>query len=178
MTGAEILLAIAIFVLRVLNYAIGTIRMVAIARGARVIAAFLAAFEALIFAVVIANIVSDLENIVNLVAYCLGASAGSWLGMELESRLIKGYVIVNVFASKMGHEIAVAMRDAGFGVTEIYGEGREGAVTTLRSVINKREAKQLTQMIDKLNPEAFVAIEETKAINHGWMGIGRGGRRP
>lgn len=177
MTGAELLVALAIFVMRVLNYAIGTLRLVAITNNRKLIAATLAAFEALIFAVVIANIVSDLNNLVNLAAYVLGASAGSWTGMWLESRLITGYVIVNVFAAKAGHEIATALRDAGYGVTEVIGEGRDGTITTLRSVIDRRDTRKLTNLINSRWPDSFIAVEEARTVTRGWMGVGRGGKR-
>lgn len=78
-------LAIAIFVMRVITYAIGTLRMVVITRNMRFIAATFAFLEAFIFAVVIANVVQNLEDGWNLFAYCLGASVGSYLGMFLEA---------------------------------------------------------------------------------------------
>ncbi len=177
MTGVELLIALAIFVMRVLNYAIGTLRLIAITKNHKLIASVLAAFEALIFAVVIANIVSDLGNFINLAAYILGASVGSWVGMWLESRLITGYVIVNVFAPKGGHEIAIALRDAGYGVTESIGEGRDGSIITLRSVVDRRETRKLINLVNDTRPDSFIAVEEARAISHGWLGVGRGGKR-
>jgi uncharacterized protein YebE (UPF0316 family) len=176
LTIEGLLLALGIFVMRVLNYAIGTVRLVAITRNFRLLAAGLAALEALVFAVVIANIVTDLGNIVNLFAYCLGASVGSWAGMMIEARLITSYMIANVITSVKGHEMAVALREAGFGVTEATGEGRDGLVTTLRSVINKRDVPRLSKMVQSLNPEAFIAVEEARGVQRGWVGSGRGPR--
>jgi len=169
-----LLLAGAIFVLRVLNYAIGTLRLVAISRGLRTMAAVLAAIEALIFAVVIAGVVQDLENIVNLTAYCLGASGGSWLGMELEARLVKSYVIANVFVAHDATTLTEKLREAGFGVTATIGEGRDGIVMTLRSVINKREMTTFNGIVNKVTPDAFVAVEEARGIRQGWFGTGKG----
>ena len=168
------LLAGLIFVLRVMNYSVGTVRLVLIGRGIRMWASLLAAVEALIFAVVIAGVVQDLENVLNMTAYCLGAAVGSWAGMELESRLVKSYVIVNVFASEGGDIIAAHMRAAGYGVTQMMGEGRDGMVMTLRSVINKREVTRLNKLINEVNPAAFIAIEEARGVRHGWLGTGRG----
>lgn len=168
------LLALAIFVLRVINYAVGTVRMVTIARNQRLIAATLASFEALIFAVVIANIVNDLENLLNLIAYCAGAAVGSWVGMVLEGRLIKGFVIINVFDTINGQNVAAALREAGYGVTEITGQGRDGQVVTLRSVVDKREARRVAKIVQAKSPEAFMVIEEVRGLQRGWFGVGRG----
>lgn len=176
MTPPEIALALAIFSMRILNYAVGTIRLVVITRGRRVLASMLASVEAFIFAVVIANVVSNLENIPNLVAYCAGAALGSYVGMVLESRLVKGYMIVNVITHRNGHDIAVTLRNAGFGVTESSGEGRDGAVVILRSVINRRDVRRLTELVQQVSPQAFVAIEEAHGVQHGWLDTGRGGK--
>ena len=164
-----LLAAILIFILRVTNYAISTVRLVAITRQRRYLAAMLAACEAFVFAVVIANIVNDLDNVINLFAYCAGASGGSLIGMYLESRFITGYVIFNVILQNGAHALAETLRDAGFGVTETYGEGREGLVTTLRSVVNKRDLRKIKEKKKNANPEAFITIGEARAVQRGWI---------
>jgi len=169
-----LLLALAIFFMRVFNYAVSTLRLVSISRGQRLWAAVLAVIEAFIFAVVIAGVVQDLENIPNLTAYCLGAAGGSWLGMELEARLVKSYVIANVFAAEAGQTLAEKLRDAGYGVTSTISEGRDGIVVTLRSVLNKREMQAFNKVVNQYAPNAFVVVEEARGIRQGWLGVGRG----
>ncbi len=167
---------VLIFVLRVMNYAVGTLRLVSITRGRRVIAAGLAMLEALVFAVVIAGVVSDLQNFPNLLAYCLGAGAGSWVGMDLEARLVRSYTIVNVFASQAGVQITEALRSAGYGVTTTISQGRDGDVLMLRSVIDKRDVKTFSKIVQDVNDQAFIAVEEARGVERGWLGVGRGGK--
>ncbi|MBK8136280.1 MAG: DUF2179 domain-containing protein [Chloroflexi bacterium] len=169
----EILLAAgAIFLLRVLNYAISTIRTVLIARGRRVGASGLAFVEAFLFAVVIASIVQDIStNVLNLIAYCLGAAAGGWVGMAIESRYITSYLSINVIPhmKDAGHQIALLLREAGFGVTETLGEGRDGAVTLLRCVVVKRQVAAVLRIARSVDPDAFISMEEAHAIYRGWL---------
>lgn len=167
-----LLAAGAIFLLRVLNYAISTIRMVAITRGRRLLASALAFVEAFLFAVVIASIVTDISsNVLNLVAYCLGAAAGGWVGMVLESRFITSYLTVSIIPhiKEAGHAIAVALREGGYGVTETMGEGLEGAVTLIRSVVSKRDMQSVLAITKQVDANAFVSVEETQAIYRGWQ---------
>jgi uncharacterized protein YebE (UPF0316 family) len=167
---------ILIFILRVMNYAIGTLRLVSITRGRRFVAGSLAMLEGLVFAVVIAGVVNDLQNIPNLLAYCLGAGVGSWVGMELESRLVRSYTIVNVFASSGGTQITETLRNAGYGVTTTISQGRDGDVMMIRSVIDKRQVKPFTKIVENLNDKAFIAVEEVRGVERGWLGVGRGGK--
>lgn len=170
MITLEIVLgALLIFALRVMNYAISTIRTVAIARQRRMISASLAFLEAFLFVVVIANIVQDLSNLLYLLAYCLGASVGSYVGMLLEERFITSYVTVNIISNQHGHEIAIALREQGYGVTETLGEGRSGTVVMLRSTIVNRDSRNVIDTIHRIDPTAFVAVEEARAIMRGWL---------
>jgi uncharacterized protein YebE (UPF0316 family) len=168
MTIEGLLTAGLIFVLRVFNYAISTVRTITITRQQKLLASALAFVEALLFAVVIGNIVKDLDNFMNLMAYCLGAAAGGWVGMYIEGRYITSYLIVNVFGEK-AHQIALALRDRGYGVTETQGEGRSGQVTMLRSVVENRDMADALRTIRDVEQEAFIAVEEARAIQRGWM---------
>ena len=161
-----------IFFLRVVNYAVSTVRTVAISRGRRGLSSVLAFIEAFLFAVVIASIVQDItSNWVNLIAYCMGAAAGGWVGMVIESRFITGYMSVSVIAHKQerGHDMAIALREGGFGVTETIGEGLNGPVTMVRSVVVKRDVQNLLEIVRHVDHEAFVSVEEAHAIHRGWL---------
>jgi uncharacterized protein YebE (UPF0316 family) len=164
-----LLWAAGIFALRILNYSISTIRLVTITRQQRVLSSCLAFLEALIFAVVIAKVVTNLEDWLNLAAYCLGAAVGSYVGIVLEGRLITSYRTVNVITHESGHEIALALREEGYGVTESTGEGLEGQVAMLRCVVNNREVPRLLKLVRNINPEAFVSVEEARAVRHGFV---------
>ena len=94
-----LLLAGLIFALRILNTGIGTIRLVIVTRQQRLLAAFLAFFEALLFAVTISGVAADLNNIMNLMAYCLGFSVGNYVGMVIERRFISSFITVSVICS-------------------------------------------------------------------------------
>ncbi|GAB5490520.1 MAG: hypothetical protein Phog2KO_07350 [Phototrophicaceae bacterium] len=158
-----------IFALRVFNYSISTLRLVFIGRGMRFWAAFIAFFEALIFAVVIAQVVQDLENVMSLLAYCLGASVGSYIGMWLESRFIVSYSTVTIITHKLGKEIATALRDHNYGVTVSKGEGRDGQVDIIRSTTVNKDIPTLISVVQGVNPDAFIDIETARSLYRGWI---------
>jgi uncharacterized protein YebE (UPF0316 family) len=169
MTMDAILLALLIFILRVFNNALSTIRVVLITRDKRFWAAVLAFIEALTFAVVISSVVRDLTNVLNMVAYCGGFAIGGYVGMALEARFITSYIVAMIITPDKGHEIALALRSAGYGVTETEGEGRDGTVTVLRSVIKRRELADVSRRTRQLEPDAFISVVEARAIDKGWF---------
>jgi uncharacterized protein YebE (UPF0316 family) len=156
-----------------LNNAISTVRLIMLARNKQVLTFILSVFETLIFAYTIANVVTDLANILNLLAYSVGFAVGGWVGMWLETRLITSYMIVNVFTPLLGHEIADALRQAGFGVTETLSEGRDGEVMMLRSVVQKRDMNKVIEIVRQVKEDAFIAVEEARAVERGWVRAAR-----
>lgn len=167
MTTDAILLALLIFGLRVANNAMGTVRIVLINRGQRWLASGIGFVESLVFVFTITSVVNDFGNVLNLIAYCGGFSAGSFLGMAIERRFITSYMTVNVITHEHGHEIALALREAGYGATEHVGEGRDGQVTIIRSVCVNRNVPNMLEVVRSTHPEAFVSVEEARHIQRG-----------
>jgi uncharacterized protein YebE (UPF0316 family) len=168
-TGEVLLLALLLFALRVINSAVGTLRLILMARGRRILTAVLGFIEALIFAYVTTSVVTDFSNLPNLIAYCGGFSVGIWVGMAIEERFVTNYVKVNIIASQDGREIATTLRDIGHGVTEVQGTGGKGEVIMLNSVVQRRDVAGLLQSVYAINPNAFVTLEEARGVQHGWM---------
>jgi len=165
----EILLVLVIFLLRVLNNSLGTLRVIVITGGRRTLSFVLAFTEALIFAFTASKVLADLSNIPNLMAYAGGFAVGNYFGILIEERFITGYVTVNIISTTLGHEIATMLRDAGHGVTETIGEGALGSVTVLRSVVHRKDVRDVLEKTHNLHPDAFITTEETKAVHSGWL---------
>jgi uncharacterized protein YebE (UPF0316 family) len=162
-------LALAVFVLRIANNALGTMRFILISRQRQFPAAVLAFIESVIFAFTAANVIRDLTDPIMLTAYSGGFAIGSYVGMALEQRFVRSFVTVNVISPVKGHEIALALRDAGFGVTETVGEGKDGLVTMLRAIVDRRDSPHASDIVRDLSPDAFIAMEETRAIRQGYF---------
>lgn len=137
-------------------------------------ASMLAFVEAFVFAVVMAQIVTNLSNITNLLAYCMGASVGSYIGMWLEARFVVSYSTVTVITHQKGREICAALRQANYGVTLSKGEGRDGEVDIIRSSTANREIPRLIDTVRTVYPSAFIDVEAIKTVKHGWLPGGPG----
>jgi uncharacterized protein YebE (UPF0316 family) len=118
-------------------------------------------------------VASNLGNLPNMLAYCGGFSIGNYVGMIIEQRFFVTFVTVNVISKLKGREIADALRAAGFGVTETWGEGREGPVSILRSIVSNRNVPRLLSIVQQTHNEAFVAVEPARPLYRGWLGSAR-----
>ncbi len=167
---SEILLkAGMIFVLRVVGNVIVTLRMVMLIRGLRLRMAILAAIESLIFALALWTVVSDLSNVWTLGAYSIGFAVGGYIGMDLERRLIQRFVAVQIVSPKHAHAIAEAVRKAGHGATEGWGQGVHGQVGSVRTVVPHQEVDDVVKIAHEIDPNAFITLEELRGISHGYF---------
>jgi uncharacterized protein YebE (UPF0316 family) len=167
--SSPILGALIIFVVRVLSIAIGTVRFLIMGRASPVLVLALAFIEALAFALTFGQVAANLGNLWNLGAYCLGFAFGTVTGMWIEERLAAGYSTLNIVSIGKSLQIAKAIRAAGFGATRSSGEGGTGTVGLIRVVSRRRNITQIVQLVMGADPKAFVTVEETRAVSHGFL---------
>lgn len=165
-----IIVAILIFTLRVLNNAVGTLRLIAIQENSRVLGFLLASVESLLFAFTAGLVLTDLQNVPNLAAYVLGFSVGGYVGLAIEQRYLNVYHIVDVVAAdSIAHEIAEKLRQEGHGVTEMHGEGARGHVIQLRIVAHHSDVQSVIQLARDTQENVFITVEESRLIRGGWL---------
>ncbi|MBN1202359.1 MAG: DUF2179 domain-containing protein [Anaerolineae bacterium] len=173
METGVLLTAGGIFLLRVVGNMLTTLRLIVLVRGEKLRSSALAIFETLVFAIALGNVVNNLNNGWNLTAYCLGYAVGGYLGMTLEQRLIKRFVAVDIISAHHAHVIALAVREAGYGATEGWGEGAQGSRGTVRVVTGNQDAKLVVQIVQRIDPEAFVTVDELRSITRGYIRFAR-----
>ncbi|MCE2472253.1 MAG: DUF2179 domain-containing protein [Anaerolineae bacterium] len=165
---------ILIFALRVINNVIGTVRLILVSRGQRYWSFAFAALESLLFAYTAGQVITDLENLPKLAAYVLGFAVGGVVGMQVENRFVKAYDCVTVIASReTSHEMALALRASGHGVTEIMGEGAHGQVEELRIITHRRDLPEVLRIIHEIKDDVFVTVEHSEFIRNGWIAAHR-----
>jgi uncharacterized protein YebE (UPF0316 family) len=154
--------AFIIFLLRVTDVTIGTLRIGMLVRGYRLLAGSLGFIESLIWLASVAQVLSSLDEPIKAVAYCAGFATGTMLGVTVERWLAMGKSVMQVIAPVGSPQVAPALREAGFVVTVVNAEGRDGNVRIAYSVISKKRQRQALDIVSKLNPGAFITFEEVR----------------
>lgn len=162
-----------IFVLRIVGVTLSTIRVLIMMRGKKLLSASIGFFEVLVYVLAIGPVVNNLGNLWNLFGYCFGFATGTLVGMWLEEQLALGYASVRIVSKYRGYAVANAIRDAGYGATVEWGQGRDGAVGLVIATVRRKEVDSVCALADKVDPNAFVTIEETRTIRRGYMRIAR-----
>jgi len=153
---------VLIFVARIADVSIGTIRMIFVIAGWRLRAAALGFFEVVIWALAIGGLVQSITNPVLLLAYAGGFAAGNLIGMLIESRLALGYRVVQVINRDTSGDLPTCLRDYGYRVTTVSGKGRDGPVEIAYAVVKRRALADILAHIEQLAPQAIVTIERAE----------------
>jgi uncharacterized protein YebE (UPF0316 family) len=160
-TTESLLLALVIFVARVFDVSLGTLRHAMIIRGKRLVTFAIAFLESIIWVFAVSKVLNDLSEPLTAFAFALGFATGTFVGMTLENLLKIGDQVVKVF-SVHGKEVAKSLRDAGFRVTEFLGQGRDGQVILLFVQVQRREAKKVLQLARVIDKNCYLVIEDIR----------------
>jgi uncharacterized protein YebE (UPF0316 family) len=159
---ATLLLGLLVFLARVFDVTMGTMRTISIVHGRMWVAFVLGLLEVTMWLVVISAVLSQIASKPILgVFYALGFSTGNVVGILVERRLALGRVSLNVISAAHGPQMAARLRDAGFGVTTFEGAGRDGPVTLLYIVCGRRDARTALSLVREIEPDAFYSTGMT-----------------
>jgi uncharacterized protein YebE (UPF0316 family) len=160
---------LVIFLLRIVDVSLATIRMLLAVRGVKFVAPLIGFFEVLIWIVAIGSAIQHLDSPLHLMGYAAGFATGTLVGMTIEEKMAFGMATVRIVSRHGGVELAEALRDQGFGVTEFAGQGREGRVEVVYVALPRRELPQVFREVATWDADAFVTVEEPRSIQRGWM---------
>jgi uncharacterized protein YebE (UPF0316 family) len=157
-TAAALITAIQISLLRVTDVMLNVFRTTFIVRG-RTLAASMAAFGESAAWIAAAGIVLADLTLLRGFAFATGVAIGTALGILVVRSMRLGLVTVRVFAPlERGHEVADRLREAGQGATLFPGEGRDGPVAMILSVMRRREADEICRPLTE-DPTLYVAMD-------------------
>ncbi|MHC4396779.1 MAG: DUF2179 domain-containing protein [Planctomycetota bacterium] len=166
---AWIVIPFLIFVARIADVSIGTIRLIFISRGLKYLAPVVGFFEILIWLLAIGQIMKNLSNPVCYIAYAGGFVMGNFVGMWIAEKLSLGVVLIRVVTKKDAAELVGYLKSADYGVTSVDGHGTTGQVKVVFTILPRREVKRVVDLIKKFNPKAFYTIEEVGFVEKGLL---------
>ena len=167
-TRQALLGALLIFILRVGDMSLDTIRLLFVVRGRKGLAWILGFLQSLIFIVAISSVLTNAGNLLNILGYAAGFATGNVVGMWIEERLAVGHTLVTVISSNRGAVIAESLRNDGYAVTEIPGRGKDGTVTVLHCNVLRKDISTVDTIVLEADPTAFITTEDMRPLRRGF----------
>lgn len=162
-----VILPLIIFLARISDVTLMTLRIVFSAQGRRSLAPIVGFFEVLIWILAISQIMRNLTNPLTYIAYAAGFAAGNYMGLFIEQKLAIGMVAVRVFLKQDCDRLMEKLKENGFGVTKLPAMGTQGSIDILYTLIPRRSLKQVIDLIHQIDPKIFYAVEEIRTASQG-----------
>ena len=164
---AWFVIPLLIFIARVMDVSMGTVRVIFVSRGLKDLAPIVGFFEVLIWLLAIGQIMTNLSNPACYIAYAGGFAMGNFVGMHIAEKLSLGVVMVRVLTKEDSSELIKSLRSADYGVTTVDAQGAKGQVKIIFTILPRREVDSVVELIKKFNPQAFYSVEEIGFVEKG-----------
>ncbi len=161
---------ILIFLVRLLSITMDTLRFMLTMRGKQGISWFLGFFESVLFVITVGAVLNDMTNFLYIIGYAAGFATGNVVGMYIERKLAVGHSHISVISKTKGAEVAVALRDNDFAVTEIPALGKDGPVYMSDLSVRRKDIATIEKIVLDTDPDAFITIEDVTPLRAGYWG--------
>ncbi len=161
------LLPLMIFLARIMDVSLGTMRIISLSRGWRRLTPLLGFVEVLIWLLAIRQIFNHLNNPICYLAYASGFATGIFTGMTIENRLAIGWRVVRVITRLDATELITSLRSSGFGVTATDAVGNTGPVKIVFTVVKRADVQSVIGQVRHFNPKAFYSVEDVRSASEG-----------
>lgn len=157
-----------IFLLRVSDMTLDTLRVLVVMRGKKGLAWILGFSQAAIFVLAISTVLSNLDNPLNIVGYAAGFGTGNVIGMLIEERMAIGHILMTIISPRRGTAIVEHLREEGYAVTEIPARGKDGMVSMLVCSVLRKSVDRVQKLVNEIDPEAFITAEDVRPVRRGF----------
>jgi len=155
---------------KVIEISIGTTRIVLITRGEKLLGAILGFFEVLIWVILVSTVLKDItSDPIKVVIYALGFAIGNYVGSLFEQKLGIGNVRIEAIVKEVhGQDLAKKIRDKGYAVTVVEGEGMNHSRNVLIMNIPRKKHLKLVNMIKDLQYNVVITVTDIKPAFGGY----------
>ncbi|GCC51161.1 DUF2179 domain-containing protein [Chryseotalea sanaruensis] len=157
---AYVILPLLIFLARIIDVSINTIRIIYVLGGRRMTATLLGFVESFVWLMAIRQIFQHLDNWASYIAYPAGFAMGIFVGMMIEERIAYGKVIIRIITRKEIDELKEYLTKENHRFTILKALGPDGDESVIFTVLERERLEELTTKLKEILPTAFYTVEK------------------
>ncbi|QCR25020.1 DUF2179 domain-containing protein [Pontibacter sp. SGAir0037] len=160
-----VIIPVLIFLARILDVTLGTLRIVFISKGEKVIAPLLGFLEVLIWLIAMTQVMQNLNNAISYLAWAAGFATGNFLGLRIEQKLALGQVVVRIITAEPADTLIEMLISRGYRLTSVDAQGTRGKVDLLFMIVRRKRLQEVIDIIRNYNPNAFYSVEDVRSVS-------------
>lgn len=161
---AWVILPILIFLARICDVSLGTLRIILVSKGVKYLAPMIGFFEILIWLLAISQIMQNLTNVYYYLFYAGGFATGTFVGILVEEKLSIGIVMIRIITRRDATKLINHLKSEKYGLTTVDADGVKGQVKIIFTVIRRENLNTVIECIERFNPKAFYSVEDIRSV--------------
>lgn len=154
-----------IFIFKILENALGTLRLILISNNKKHIGALLQLIISLIWIISTSLVIIDInKDIMKIIFFILGSYIGSYIGSIIEEKLALGSNLIIAITNKECGSMIRSLRKKGFALTTFNGKGKKQFKTILIIVVKRKRKNQLIRIIKSFDENVMIISEKANAF--------------
>ncbi len=163
----KILTYLAIFIAKIIENTLSTLRLIVVAKGKKLFGAILQFIIAFVWVITTGIVVVNIkDDPLKIVFFAFGSLIGSYLGSYIEEKIALGNDMIKVIVDKDNCEKIYNALSEKYLVTSINGKKKNQDIAILCIIAKKKERSKLISIIQKLDKEAIITIEAIKNVSY------------
>lgn len=160
---------ILIFLAKLIENALGTLRLIIVANGKKHTGAILAFIIALIWVIALGVVVVDINNDwIKILVFAFGTYVGSYLGSTLEEKIAIGNnLLIIISNNSLGPVIVKKLRNKNFAVTVLEGDGKDSTKYILMILVSRKKQDEIVKYVKEIDNDAMIMCESADTIMGG-----------
>lgn len=160
-----------IFVAKIVEVTIGTMRIILISKGYRKQGTALAVVEILLWVFIASSVIQGVtEAPIKGIVYSVGFALGVYVGSFIENRVAVGKILIQAISDKTGADMIMrVLRANGHGVTSMDAHGKDTDRTVLMIFANRKNKQTILDLIKDTEPKALIVANEVSIVQGGYV---------
>lgn len=161
---------IGIFFARAIDVTFGTLKTIYMVKGKSIKTAIIAFVEVFIWFMVAREALNTEFNSLWIpISYALGYSTGTLVGTFISNKFVSGLICVQVITKSNNTKLVELLREKGYGISIVALKSDYDKVKKEMYLIEiqKKSLKELKTLIERVDPGAFIIVNETKVVHNG-----------
>jgi uncharacterized protein YebE (UPF0316 family) len=159
------MLPLLIFAAELTVVTCGTLRIIFVSRGDKLLAPLLGFIEVTVWLFAISQVMKNVSDGCCFFAFAAGFTVGNFLGILIEKKLALGLAQVSIVAPPDCRDLIEELRARDFGVTCVRGQGSQGPVDVVFTVVKRRQLPKVLHLVEAAG--AFYTVDEVTSVSQG-----------
>ncbi len=159
---------LAIFAAKIIENTLSTLRLIVVAKGKKIFGAILQFVIAFVWVITTGIVVTNIkDDPLKIVFFALGSLIGSYLGSFIEEKIALGQDTITVIINNnYSDKIIEKLTENKYLVSKVNGEIQNENVSILFIITEKKQRKNIINIIKSIDEKAIITIESIKNMSY------------